>query len=468
MAKGFKNKVLSAVDIESPSSDGKCIARWQERVIFVDGVAPGDVADIKIIGKKKNYLEAIPQNIVKPSPFRSDPFCTHFGTCGGCKWQHLDYQYQLEFKRDHVKDCLQRIGKIEIPPVNPTVASPQTRFYRNKLEFTFSNHRWLEAEEIRSGEPVDRRGLGFHKPRHYDKVVDLQECYLQPEPSNSIRLWLRSYCLEHQLEFYDLKKQQGFLRNLVIRTSTSGEVMAILQVGQNHLGHIVELLSKLNAAFPEITSLNYVVNTKGNETFYDLPVINFSGTTFITEIMGKLKFRVGPKSFYQTNSEQARQLYDKISELAQLKGNETVFDLYCGTGTISLYLAASVSNVIGFEQVDEAVDNARFNADLNHLPNTSFHQGDLKETLREVCRLHPSCDVLITDPPRAGMHEDVVQQILKISPPKIIYVSCNPATQARDLALMDHKYRVDSVHPFDMFPHTTHIECVVLLKLRSD
>ncbi len=468
MSKKYKNLVLPGITIEKAAAEGKCVAKWDEQVVFVEGVAPGDVADIRIIRKKKNYLEAIPLDILEPSSLRTEPFCYHFGTCGGCKWQHIAYDHQLEFKRQQVVDNLQRIAKIDFPEVSPTLPSPLTQYHRNKLEFTFSNYRWLEAQEIASGEEMDRQGLGFHKPRQFDKVVDIKTCYLQPEPSNAIRLWIKTYAVDKGLNFYDIRKKEGFLRNLVIRTASSGELMVILQVGTYLKDELQALLTSLQEAFPEITSLNYVVNNKGNETFYDLEVVNFSGKDHIIEQMEALQFRVGPKSFYQTNPQQALNMYRLVRDLAQLKGQETVFDLYSGTGTIALFLASQVSEVVAIEQVPEAVEDARTNAKVNGIENAHFYTGDLKDVFRgDMLDGHGHCDVLITDPPRAGMHEEVIYEIAKLGPSRIVYVSCNPATQARDLALMDPWYQIESVHPLDMFPHTHHVESVVSLTKRN-
>ncbi len=471
----LKNKVLRDIKIESVAAEGKCIARYDGQVIFVTGVAPGDTADIKVIRKKKSFLEAVPVEIKAKSEVRQEPFCSHFGTCGGCKWQHIDYAAQLQFKQQQVVDNLVRIGKVELPEISDILPSENTEFYRNKLEYTFSNKRWLTLEEIQSGEELDRDALGFHIPKRFDKILDIDKCYLQPDPSNDIRLELKAFAKEHNISFFDLISQEGFLRNLIIRTASTGEVMVILQVAENNPVTIKLLMDFLHERFPKITSLNYVVNTKKNETFNDLEVVTAYGNEYIVEEMPlpnaadrKIQFRVGPKSFYQTNSAQATNLYHKTWELAQLEGHELVYDLYTGTGTIANYLAESAAKVIGIEYVEAAIEDAKVNAEINGITNTSFFAGDMKDLLNdEFVDTHGRPDVIITDPPRAGMHADVCTVILNAAPKKIVYVSCNPATQARDLAILDEKYKVVAVQPVDMFPHTHHVENIVLLTLKD-
>jgi 23S rRNA (uracil1939-C5)-methyltransferase len=463
MSKKLKNTLLTGVTIEGATNEGKCVTRWNNRVVFVEGVAPGDVANIRIIRKKRNHLEAIKEELLKPSEIRVQPFCKHFGTCGGCKWQHIDYGSQLEFKRQQVVDSFQRIGALDFPEVKSTLPSPATKYHRNKLEFTFSNRRWLTHEEIRSGKALDRMGVGFHKPRQFDKVVDIDHCYLQKDPSNEIRNSISSYAKAHDLGFFDIINKAGFLRNLIVRTTSIGELMVILQVGQQH-PHLKKLLNFISESFPQITSLYYVVNTKGNETFFDLEVKLFSGDQFITEKMGSLEFRIGPKSFYQTNSEQAQVMYNVILELAGLSGKETVYDLYTGTGTIALFVASNAQKVVGVEQVPEAIEDAKRNAAINNLSNCHFFAGDTREILgKDIVSRHGRPDVVITDPPRAGMHKEVVEKLIELAPERIIYVSCNPSTQARDLAMLSADYKIESVHPVDMFPHTPHVECLVRL-----
>lgn len=467
MRQNLKNQIVEGITIEDAASDGKCVARWNNRVVFVEGVAPGDVVDIRIIRKKRNYLEAIPEKFHHLSEQRADPFCQHFGTCGGCKWQHIDYEHQLTSKRKLVVDSLERIGKLSIPEVGMTLASPDTIYYRNKLEFTFSNRRWLNHEEIKSEGILNRDGVGFHKPHQFDKIVDIQQCYLQNDPSNLIRNAIRGYAAQHELSFFDIRKKQGFLRNLIIRNTIQGELMVILQVGED-LPELQALLDHIRETFPEITSLQYVINSKGNETFFDLPVRLHSGREFITEAMGDLQFRIGPKSFYQTNSRQAHKMYQLVKELAALSGKEILYDLYTGTGTIALFLASHAHTVVGVEQVPEAIENAKFNAGINNIDNSYFYSGDTRELLGDqLTSKHGLPDVLITDPPRSGMHPEVVDKILEMSPGKIIYVSCNPATQARDIAMISDAYHIKSVYPVDMFPHTHHVESVIHLELKK-
>lgn len=464
MGKKFNNQIVTNVTIQDAASDGKCVARWDNQVVFVEGAAPGDVVDIRILRKKRSHLEAVVEQFHQYSELRADPFCEYFGTCGGCKWQHLDYQYQLKFKRQQVIDCLQRIGKLDFPEVEPTLASADTRYYRNKLEFTFSNRRWLSHEEIGSGEVLNRNGVGFHKPRQFDKIVDIHQCYLQQDPSNAIRNSIRDHSLLHELNFYDIRKKQGFLRNLIIRNTTGGEHMVILQVAEDK-PELYELLDHIENTFPEITSLQYVINNKGNETFFDLPVQLHKGQPFITETMGDLQFRIGPKSFYQTNSKQAHQMYKLVKQLAGVTGKEVVYDLYTGTGTIALFIASAAGKVVGIEQVPEAIEDAKINSKINGINNCHFYAGDTRKVLsEEFISNHGAPEVIITDPPRAGMHAEVVDQIVQMSPGRIVYVSCNPATQARDIALLSEFYQIMSVHPVDMFPHTHHVESVVLLE----
>ncbi len=467
MGKNTKNQILKEIAIESASSDGKCVARWNNQVVFVEGLAPGDIADLRVIRKKRRHLEAVPERLIHPSEIRVVPFCQHFGVCGGCKWQHIAYENQLELKRQLVIDNLERIGGLSLPEVQETLPSPQTQYHRNKLEFTFSNRRWLDHEEILSGDILNRDGLGFHKPRQYDKIVDIDQCYLQKDPSNEIRNAIRSYAREHDLSFYDIRRKQGFLRNLIIRSTDGDQLMVIVQVGQDH-PELQNLMDFIRGSYPDITSLQYVINNKGNETFFDLPVQLHSGQEYITESMGSLKFRIGAKSFYQTNNPQAHRMYDLIRKLARLSGKETVFDLYTGAGTIALYLADSAKQVVGVEQVPEAIEDAKENSRLNGIANCHFYTGDTKDLLeQEIINKHGKPQVIITDPPRSGMHVKVTAKIIELGPQQIVYVSCNPATQARDLALLDHHYQIKSVHPVDMFPHTAHVECVVLLELRK-
>lgn len=467
MRRKIKPELLSAIPIEKIAAEGKCIAKINGQVIFVSGVAPGDVVDLRIVKKKKNFLEAVPVKFHAYSEKRETPFCEHFSQCGGCKWQHISYNSQLEYKQQEVVDQLTRIGKVALPPISPIIASSQTQYYRNKLEFTFSNKRWLSTDEIKSDNVINRDGLGFHLPGQFDKILDIKHCYLQETPSNEIRLALKKFALDHQLEFYDIQQNTGLLRNLVIRTSSVGEIMVIVQVGQNKEREIQAIMTFLHKEFTQISSLNYVVNTKKNETFHDLEVVCFAGKPYISEKMEDFQFRIGPKSFYQTNSMQAYELYKVARNFAGLTGNETVYDLYTGTGTIAQFVSRQAKKVVGIEFVEAAIEDAKSNAKLNGIDNCFFYAGDMKDILsEEFINKEGKPDVIITDPPRAGMHADVVNTLLSIGAQKIVYVSCNPATQARDLALLDADYEVKAVQPVDMFPHTYHVENVVLLERR--
>lgn len=459
----YENVTISAV-----AAEGKSIARIDDMVVFIPYGAPGDIANVKLDKKKKNYGEGHITELVKPSELRVEPFCPHFGICGGCKWQHLPYSYQLECKQQQVADAMQRIAKVDMPPINNILGSVETKRYRNKLEFTFSNKCWLTFEQMNSGEIFeDRNALGFHIPGAFDKVLDIKECHLQVGISDSIRLFIRSYAIEHGYEFYDIRQQHGFMRNIIIRTTTTGEVMLIVVFGEDDKNKIDDLLSAINKQFPEITSLMYVVNRKVNDTIADQEVLLYSGRDFIEERMGDLKFRVGPKSFYQTNSLQAYELYKVARRMAALTGNELVYDLYTGTGTIANFVAHDASKVIGIEYVADAIEDAKLNSRTNGIDNTLFYAGDMKDVLTdEFVAEHGVPDVMIIDPPRAGMHQDVADVILNAEPARIVYVSCNPATQARDIALLDCKYRVVEVQPVDMFPHTQHVENVVALEKR--
>ena len=465
---GMKNKLFKNVTIETVAAEGKCIARIDGLTVFVEGVAPGDIVDLKIIRKKKSYLEGKVATFHSFSNLREEPFCKHFGLCGGCKWQHLNYQHQVEAKRQQIIDNFERIGKLEFPEVNPIISSKKTIYYRNKLEFTFSNKRWLSSEEIASVEKINRSGLGFHIPKQFDKIVDINKCYLQKDPSNEIRNSIRNFAVQHHLSFYDINNFQGLLRNLIIRTSSTDQLMVIVQFGEHDEQNIHRVMEYTQTSFPQINSLYYVVNLKKNETFHDLELILYSGKQFIEEKIGGLTFKVGPKSFFQTNTEQTEKLYAKATQMARLTGNETVYDLYTGTGTIANYIAPNAQKVIGIETIKEAIDDAKENTKLNNITNCTFISGDIEETLNsEIFKTYGIPDVIITDPPRAGMHRDVLETILQAKPKRIIYISCNPATQARDLAILTTKYRIIEVQPFDMFPHTHHLENIVSLKLKD-
>ena len=464
-----KLPVLEAVTITGVAAEGKAIARVDDKVIFVPFVAPGDVVDIQLTRKKNSYAEGRAIRFHSYSDKRTEPVCEHFGVCGGCKWQHLFYKEQLSFKQQQVIDSITRIGKVEIDEACPILGSGKTLYYRNKLEFTFSNKRWLTDEQIRSGETFDQmNGLGFHIPGMFDKVLDINECWLQSELSNRIRLAVREYCFTHEgYPFFDLRNQDGFMRTLLIRTTSTGELMAIVVFFHEDKERREALLSHIADKFPEITSLLYIINEKKNDTITDQEVLVFKGKDHIVEEMEGLKFKIGPKSFYQTNSEQAYELYKIAREFAGLTGKELVYDLYTGTGTIANFVSRSALKVIGIEYVPEAIEDAKVNASLNGIDNTLFFAGDMKDILNEeFIRTYGRPDVIITDPPRAGMHDDVIKTILFAAPKRIVYVSCNPATQARDLNLLDNMYAVKKIQPVDMFPHTHHVENVALLCIR--
>ncbi|GAB3649204.1 23S rRNA (uracil(1939)-C(5))-methyltransferase RlmD [Echinicola sediminis] len=464
----MKNKVLENLTIERIASEGKSVTHYEGKVVFVPQVAPGDVVDIRVTRGKSSFMEGEAIKFHKYSEDRVAPFCSHFGVCGGCKWQHINYELQLSYKRQQVVDQFSRIAKVPIPEVMPIIGSAETQYYRNKLDFTFSNNRWLTREQIDSGEEFERNALGFHIPKRFDKIVDIEHCYLQGGISNDVRNELRKFALENNITFFDMIQQVGLLRNLIIRSSSTGETMVIVQFGEDNPDDIQKVMEFLANKFPEITSLLYIINLKKNETFHDQEIHTFSGRDYIIEKMEDLEFRVGPKSFYQTNSDQAYELYKVTREFAGLAGDEVVYDLYTGTGTIANFVAKKAQQVIGIEYVEAAIEDAKLNAEVNGLNNTLFYAGDMKDILNdEFIAQHSAADVIITDPPRAGMHEDVVKMLLKLEAPKIVYVSCNPATQARDVALLGEKYQVDKIQPVDMFPQTYHVENVVLLTLKK-
>ena len=463
--------ILTDILITDVAAEGKAIAKVDNLVIFVPYVVPGDVVDLQIKRKKHSYAEAEAIAIKKHSELRAQPFCKHFGVCGGCKWQCLPYEEQLRFKQKQVADNLTRIGKIELPEMMPILGSKHVARYRNKLEFGFSNKKWLTSEQVASGVQFDcMDAVGFHIPGAFDKILDIEECHLMDDINNRLRNGIRAYALAHGLTFFDLRQQTGLLRNMMLRTSATGEIMLLMQFcmrGADDEAQAKALLEHLHATFPEVTSLLYVNNTKCNDTIGDLDVITFAGTPFIYETMEGLRFKVGPKSFYQTNTEQAYELYKVARNFAALTGDELVYDLYTGTGTIANFVARQARQVVGIEYVPEAIEDAKVNAELNGLDNTLFYAGDMKDILTTgFIERHGKPDVIITDPPRAGMHADVVNAILFAAPRRIVYVSCNPATQARDLALLDADYRVTKVQPVDMFPQTHHVENVVCLERR--
>ena len=461
--------LLEEVEIKDVAAEGKSIAKVNDMVIFIPYGAPGDIVDVKLDKKKSNYAEGHIERLVKPSDLRVEPFCEHFGVCGGCKWQHLPYDFQLQCKQQQVLDALQRIAKVTIPAISPIIGSVKTTHYRNKLEFTFSNKSWITYEELRSGVDIGNRdALGFHIPGAFDKVLDIKKCWLQDDISNDIRLFIRSFAIQEGLSFYDLRAQEGLLRTIVVRITHTGEIMLIVVFGQDNEPNIQKMMSAVGERFPQITSLQYVINLKANDTITDQEIIPYRGRAYIEEEMEGLKFRIGPKSFYQTNSSQAYELYKVVRRMAGLTGKELVYDLYTGTGTIANFIAKESRQVIGIEYVEEAIADARLNSAVNGIGNTLFYAGDMKDILtEEFIREHGNPDVMIVDPPRAGMHENVVKVLLSTEPRRVVYVSCNPATQARDLAILGSKYEVVEIQPVDMFPHTHHVENVVNLKLRD-
>lgn len=466
MSKIKKNIFVENAEIVDISSEGKSVAKVDGMVIFVDGGVPGDVADVMITRKKNNYAEGHVVTIKKASPNRLQPKCEHFGHCGGCKWQHMNYETQLVFKQKTVADALTRIGHLDISTLKPIFANKEDYFYRNKLEFSFSDKKWLTNEEVKSGVEIDNRNaLGFHIPKMFDKILDIKNCYLQEEPSNSIRNEIRDFANKHELTFFGVRNKTGLLRTLMIRSSSNGELMVLIQFFENQPENIELLLTHLKIKFPQITSLQYVINQKGNDTLQDLEIITFYGRDHIFEEMEGLKFKISAKSFYQTNSPQAYELYKITRDLSGLTGNEVVYDLYTGTGTIANFVAKKAKKVVGVEYVEDAVIDARNNSEFNGIKNTLFYAGDMKDVLNdEFVSKHGKPDVIITDPPRAGMHEDVISVILNAAPKRIVYVSCNPATQARDLAMMVGHYDIKLIQPVDMFPQTAHVENVVLLE----
>lgn len=458
--------VIENATIESVAAEGKALTHFEGAVVFVPFAVPGDVVDIRVTKKKCNYMEGFVSRLVKPSPIRLDPFCEHFGECGGCKWQPLPYEEQLKAKQQQVYDQLVRIGHLEIPEISPIIGSERTRYYRNKLEYTFSSKRWLHKDE-NPDELTDaqRCGLGFHVGKFFDKVLDIRECHLQKEPSNAIRLFIKDYAIEHDLSFYDIRENKGYLRNMVVRTTESGEVMLILVFAYDDPISRIPMLDAIYGAFPQISSLYYVINGKMNDSLGDQECVLYKGNDAIYEQMEGLRFKIGPKSFYQTNTPQAYRLYSVAREFAALTGDETVYDLYTGTGTIAQFVSGKASKVIGIEYVPEAIEDAKLNARNNGIDNCEFFAGDMKDILTSsFIREHGRPDVIILDPPRAGIHPDVAHVILEAHPKRMVYVSCNPASQARDLALFAEKYRITRVQPVDMFPHTQHVENVCALE----
>ena len=469
MARRNKNKLFTEIEVTDAGAKGKAVAKSPDgRVIFIDNAVPGDIADVQTTKRRKSYYQGTAVQFHKFSDKRTEPVCQHFGTCGGCKWQNMDYKFQLQYKQNEVENNLRRLGKIELPEVTPILGSEDIYFYRNKMEFSFSDSRWLTMDEIQSGKEIeDRNALGFHIPGMWDKILDIQKCHLQADPSNAIRNFVKEFANKHSLEFFNNRQQSGLLRTLMIRTSSTGEIMVLVQFFRDETKNRELLLDALQEKFPEITSLQYVINDKGNDTIYDQEVICYAGRDHIFEEMEGLQFKINAKSFYQTNSEQAYNLYKITREYADLQGDELVYDLYTGTGTIAQFIAKKAKKVVGVEAVPEAIKDAKENAERNNIENVEFYVGDMRKVFTEsFITKHGKPDVIITDPPRDGMHKDVVAQIIGILPKRIVYVSCNSATQARDLALLDEHYKVTKVRPVDMFPQTHHVENVVCLERR--
>ena len=469
MSRKKRKVILEHLEVIDAGAKGKSIAKTDSgQVVFISNAVPGDVVDVQTHKKRKSYYEGKAIHFHQYSKKRVTARCSHFGTCGGCKWQFMDYKDQLFYKQKEVENNLVRLGKIEIPGVMPIIPSKNQYFYRNKMEFSFSDNRWITQEELASGKEItERNALGFHIPGMWDKILDIEKCYLQKDPSNDIRLKVKEFAIKNSLPFFNVRSQSGLLRTLMIRTTSTRELMVLFQFFQNDQKYITLLLDYIKETFPEITSLQYVVNQKANDTIYDQEVICYAGREYILEEMEGLKFKINAKSFYQTNSEQAYELYKVTRDFAGLTGTELVYDLYTGTGTIAQFVAAKAKKVIGVEAVPEAIEDAKSNARLNTIENTEFFAGDMKKIFTEAfIEKHGKANVIIADPPRVGMHADVVHQILKVAPEKIVYVSCNSATQARDLALMDKEYKITKVQPVDMFPQTYHVENVVLLEKR--
>lgn len=465
----FTPYIIENIPIESAGGEGKAVTRHEGQVIFVDFAVPGDVVDLYVYAKKRNHSFARVHKLIQASAQRVQPFCSHFGTCGGCKWQHMSYGLQLYYKQKQVQDNFERLGKFPFPPLLPILGSDQTQYYRNKLEFTFTDRRWLQSLDSKDElTGAQHKGLGFHIPGRFDKVLDVEHCYLMDDLQNQIRIGLKNFAVEHELSFYNAHSQQGLLRNIILRTTSLGQWMLIVVFKENETSAVELVMSFLKETFPQLTSLLYIINPKVNDTIYDLDIKVFSGQEYIQEQLEDLVFNIQPKSFFQTNTMQTRKLYGVARDFAALSGTETVYDLYTGVGTIANFVARAANRVVGIEYIEEAIADARENARINNIGNTFFYAGDLKDTLNdERIARHGNPDVIITDPPRAGMHEDVVKKILELAPARVVYVSCNPATQARDIAMMAEQYTVTRVQPVDMFPHTHHVENVVLLERKT-
>lgn len=464
----FKPYVLENIEIISAGSEGKAIAKHEGQVIFVDFAVPGDIVDLYVNQQKKTHSFAKIERIITPSPERIEPFCTHFGMCGGCKWQHMGYQTQLKYKQQQVIDAFERIGKFPFPTPEPIIGSEQTQYYRNKLEFTFTDKKWLESLDNKDDLSIaEHKGLGFHMPGKFDKILDVQKCYLMDDLHNEIRNTIKEFCVKNEFDFFNARSQEGFMRNMILRNTSLGEWMLIVIFKQNDEEKINLLMEFLKNTFPQITSLLYVVNGKMNDTIHDLEVKLYAGKPCLVEQLEDLKFNVQAKSFFQTNTPQTFNLYNEARKMANLQGNEIVYDLYTGVGSIAIFVARKAQLVVGIEYVEQAILDAKENAAINQINNTHFYAGDMKDILNdELILKHGQPDVIITDPPRAGMHPDVIAQLLAVKASRIVYVSCNPASQARDIAMLQDLYEVKKVQAVDMFPHTHHVECVALLELK--
>ncbi len=469
MGRRKKPKLIENLRIVGPADKGKCVGKSEDgQVVFLEKVAPGDIVDVMVLRKRKGVMQGVVKEYKSLSSDRIEPFCKHFGVCGGCKWQHISYPAQLRHKTDIVNNAMKRIAKVDVGEFLPIIGADETTYYRNKLEYSFSNKRWLSPEELNTEISNEMEVLGFHAPGTFDKIVEIEHCYLQGGLSNEIRDFVRGKAKELGLAFMDIKKVEGDLRNIIIRTSVTGELMVVISFFRDDKTKRDELLDALMKRFPAITSLNYAINPKRNDTLYDIDIMKYQGKSFIEEKLGDVRYRIGPKSFFQTNTQQAVRLFDTVVNFAGLSGEENVYDLYTGAGSIACYLSGYCKQVVGIEEVAPAIEDARVNADLNGIDNAVFHVGDVKDILTdEFADKHGKPDVLITDPPRAGMHAKVVEMLLKLEAPKIVYVSCNPGTQARDLGLLSEKYEVTKMQPVDMFPHTYHIENVALLELKD-
>ena len=464
-----EQKIVPDVAITAMASKGYGIGKVEGKVLFVEGGVPGDTCDVRLTVDKKKYGEGVLQTLTTTSGLRTQPSCQHFGICGGCKWQHIKYDEQLHFKTQIVEDALIRIGKLTIPEVKPIIGCASPFYYRNKLEFGFTDRRWLTQAEIDSGAEYDRRGLGFHVPESFLGVLDIEHCWLQADPSNGIRLSIKNYALANDYTFFNLKTQEGLMRNVMIRTTSLGEIMVLVSFTANDEEKIKAMLDHVLAEFPAITSMQYVINAKRNDTIYDLPTVTYHGKDHITEQLGDYQFKINPKSFFQTNSAQAKVLYDVARDFAGLRADDVVYDLYTGVGSIAIYVSGQCKQVVGIEQVEAAIVDAKENAKNNKVDNCSFYAGDVRMVLQpDFIAANGKPNIVITDPPRAGMHEDVVKTLLTLEAPRIVYVSCNPATQARDLELLSVKYDIIKIQPVDMFPQTTHIENVALLELKAN